>query len=51
VQVELRRRLQDEIGVPGLLLEGDHNDQTLLDRTRALSQLESFLELIDSRRE
>ncbi|HZK48154.1 MAG TPA: 2-hydroxyacyl-CoA dehydratase family protein [Thermoleophilia bacterium] len=50
VQVELRRKLQENLGIPGLLLEGDHNDQTLLDRGRAWSQLESFLEVIDGRR-
>ncbi len=50
VQVELRKRLQEDLGVPGLLLEGDHNDPTLLDRGRAWSQLESFLEMLDARR-
>ncbi|MHB9149484.1 MAG: 2-hydroxyacyl-CoA dehydratase subunit D [Thermoleophilia bacterium] len=50
VQVELRKRLQEDLGVPGLLLEGDHNDQTLLDRGRAWGQLESFLEMLDARR-
>lgn len=50
VQVELRHMLQDRLGVPGLLLEGDHNDQNLLDRERALGQLDSFLELLEDRR-
>jgi benzoyl-CoA reductase/2-hydroxyglutaryl-CoA dehydratase subunit BcrC/BadD/HgdB len=50
VQVELRRLLQERKGVPGLLLEGDHNDPNLFDRERAWGQLESFLELVDSRR-
>ncbi|MHB0978957.1 MAG: 2-hydroxyacyl-CoA dehydratase subunit D [Thermoleophilia bacterium] len=50
VQVELRRLLQERKGVPGLLLEGDHNDPTLFDRERAWGQLESFIELVDSRR-
>jgi len=50
VQVELRRMLQDRVGVPGLILEGDHNDPNLLDRGRAMSQLDSFLELLEGRK-
>jgi benzoyl-CoA reductase/2-hydroxyglutaryl-CoA dehydratase subunit BcrC/BadD/HgdB len=50
VQVELRRMLQERLGVPGLLLEADHNDQRLWDRERGMNQLQSFLEIIDGRR-
>lgn len=50
VQVELRNMLLERAGVPGVLLEGDHNDPNLFDRERALGRLESFLEVIDSGR-
>ena len=36
--------------MPGLLLDGDHNDPQLLDRARALGQLESFLEVVAGRK-
>lgn len=49
VQVELRRMLQERKGIPGLLLEGDHNDPQLFDRARGLGQLESFLEVVAAR--
>jgi benzoyl-CoA reductase/2-hydroxyglutaryl-CoA dehydratase subunit BcrC/BadD/HgdB len=50
VQVQLRKMLQERKGVPGLILEGDHNDPQLMDRTRSVGQLETFLEIIDGRR-
>ncbi len=50
VQVELRNMLLERAGVPGVLLEGDHNDPNLFDRERAMGRLESFLEVIDSGR-
>ncbi len=49
VEVELRRLLQKRKGIPGLILEGDHNDPNLFDRERGMGQLESFLELLDAR--
>lgn len=50
VEVELRRLLQERKGVPGLVLEGDHNDPNLFDRERGLGLLESFLEVLEARR-
>jgi benzoyl-CoA reductase/2-hydroxyglutaryl-CoA dehydratase subunit BcrC/BadD/HgdB len=50
VQVELKRLLQDRLSVPGLILEGDHNDQRLFDRERGMKQLLSFLEILEDRR-
>jgi benzoyl-CoA reductase/2-hydroxyglutaryl-CoA dehydratase subunit BcrC/BadD/HgdB len=49
VQVELKRLLQERLGVPGLILEGDHNDQRLFDRERGMKQMLSFLELLEAR--
>jgi benzoyl-CoA reductase/2-hydroxyglutaryl-CoA dehydratase subunit BcrC/BadD/HgdB len=49
VQVELKRLLQERKGIPGLLLEGDHNDQRLFERERGMKQLHSFLEILEAR--
>ncbi|MDP2936691.1 MAG: 2-hydroxyacyl-CoA dehydratase family protein [Dehalococcoidia bacterium] len=45
-QQEMQRVLLERVGVPGLLLEGDHADPRGFSPAHAQSQLEAFLEML-----
>jgi benzoyl-CoA reductase/2-hydroxyglutaryl-CoA dehydratase subunit BcrC/BadD/HgdB len=46
---ELRRAVTDQTGIPGVILEADHNDPRLYSAENLESQIQSFLELLDAR--
>jgi len=48
VQPELARRAREELGVPSLLLEADHNDQLGYDREKVIGRLKEFIEMIET---
>ncbi len=45
-QVDQRRRLGSEAGVPALLLEADHNDPRAFSEAQARARIEAFLEML-----
>jgi len=47
---ELRRAVTERTGIPGVILEADHNDPRLYTMETLEAQIESFLELLSSRR-
>jgi benzoyl-CoA reductase/2-hydroxyglutaryl-CoA dehydratase subunit BcrC/BadD/HgdB len=48
-QMDQRERLVNEIGVPALLLEADHNDPRSYAREQGEARLEAFLETMEAR--
>jgi benzoyl-CoA reductase/2-hydroxyglutaryl-CoA dehydratase subunit BcrC/BadD/HgdB len=48
---EVRRSVTDRTGIPGLILEADHNDPRLYSIESLEKQIESFLELLAARKE
>ncbi len=46
VQPELAKRVRDELSVPSLLLEADHNDQAGYDREKVIERLKDFIDMI-----
>jgi benzoyl-CoA reductase/2-hydroxyglutaryl-CoA dehydratase subunit BcrC/BadD/HgdB len=47
---EVRRAVTERTGIPGVILEADHNDPRLYSVESIESQIQSFLELLSSRR-
>ena len=47
-QQEMQRVLLERVGVPGLLLDGDHADPRGFSPTQAQSQIEAFLEMLSA---
>jgi len=47
---ELRRAVAEQTGIPGVILEADHNDPRLYSIESLESQIESFLEMLDGRK-
>ncbi len=47
---ELRRAVAEKTGIPGVILEADHNDPRLYSIESIESQIQSFLEMLDSRK-
>lgn len=48
---EVRRAVTERTGIPGVILEADHNDPRLYSAETLESQIQSFLELLASRQE
>ncbi|MGQ9655356.1 MAG: 2-hydroxyacyl-CoA dehydratase, partial [Thermodesulfobacteriota bacterium] len=46
---ELRRAVTERTGIPGVILEADHNDPRLYAMETIEAQIESFLEMLGSR--
>jgi len=46
-QMDQRRRLTDELHVPALLLEADHNDPRCFSEEQALNRLGAFMEVLE----
>lgn len=46
VQPELSRLIRDNLGVPSLIIESDHNDQSGYDRNRVIERIKDFSEMI-----
>jgi benzoyl-CoA reductase/2-hydroxyglutaryl-CoA dehydratase subunit BcrC/BadD/HgdB len=47
-QIDQRDRLVNEVGVPALLLEADHNDPRAFTREQVMGRLEAFVEVMGS---
>jgi benzoyl-CoA reductase/2-hydroxyglutaryl-CoA dehydratase subunit BcrC/BadD/HgdB len=47
---EVRRAVTDRTGIPGLIIEADHNDPRLYSIESLETQIGNFLELLESRR-
>lgn len=47
---EVRRMVAERTGIPGVILEGDHNDPRLYSVESLENQIDSFLELLTSKR-
>lgn len=47
-QIDQRDRLVDELGVPALLLEADHNDQRAWSDEQSRNRIEAFVEMMES---
>lgn len=47
---ELRRAVAERTGIPGVILEADHNDPRLYSIESLESQIQSFLELLESKK-
>jgi len=47
---EVRRMVNERIGVPGVILEADHNDPRLYSLESIENQIDSFLELLETRK-
>lgn len=47
---ELRRAVSQQTGIPGVILEADHNDPRLYSIESIESQIESFLEVLEARK-
>lgn len=47
---ELRRAVADRTGIPGVILEADHNDPRLYSIESLESQIQSLLEMLESRK-
>jgi benzoyl-CoA reductase/2-hydroxyglutaryl-CoA dehydratase subunit BcrC/BadD/HgdB len=45
-QIDQRDRLVDEMGVPALLLEADHNDPRSFSEEQVMVRLEAFVEMM-----
>ncbi|HSQ38089.1 MAG TPA: 2-hydroxyacyl-CoA dehydratase [Acidimicrobiia bacterium] len=45
-QIDQRRRLAEELGVPALLLDADHNDPRMFAVEQATTRLEAFIEMM-----
>jgi benzoyl-CoA reductase/2-hydroxyglutaryl-CoA dehydratase subunit BcrC/BadD/HgdB len=48
-QIDQRNRLVQELGVPALLLEADHNDERAFSEEQARARLEAFVETMQGR--
>jgi bcr-type benzoyl-CoA reductase subunit B len=48
--LELRRAVAERTGIPGVILEADHNDPRLYSVETLESQIQSFLEILDGRK-
>jgi len=46
-QIDQRRSLAEELGVPALLLDADHNDPRMFAEEQATTRLEAFVEMMD----
>jgi len=47
-QIDQRSRLAEELGVPALLLEADHNDPRAFAEEPAATRIEAFIELLEA---
>ena len=47
-QIDQRDRLVNEVGLPALLLEADHNDPRAFSREQTAGRLEAFVEMMES---
>lgn len=47
---ELRRAVSQQTGIPGVILEADHNDPRLYSIESIENQIESFLEILETRK-
>ncbi len=45
-QIDQREHLKNELGIPALLLEADHNDPRLFSEEQAVNRLKAFMEII-----
>jgi benzoyl-CoA reductase/2-hydroxyglutaryl-CoA dehydratase subunit BcrC/BadD/HgdB len=48
-QIDQRDRLVNDVGVPALLLEADHNDPRSYSEAQGTSRLEAFIEMMEAR--
>lgn len=46
VQPELSKLIRDNLGVPSLIIESDHNDQSGYDRNKVIERIKEFSEMI-----
>jgi benzoyl-CoA reductase/2-hydroxyglutaryl-CoA dehydratase subunit BcrC/BadD/HgdB len=46
-QIDQRRTLAEELGVPALLLDADHNDPRVFAEEQANTRLEAFVEMME----
>lgn len=46
VQPELSKLIRDKLGVPSLIIESDHNDQSGYDRNRVIERIKDFAQMI-----
>lgn len=46
VQPEIARKTKEELNIPSLILEGDHNDQLGYDRPKVIERLKDFIQMI-----
>ena len=49
-QMDQRDRLAEEVGVPALLLEADHNDQRIWAEEQNAGRIEAFVEMLEAAR-
>ncbi len=47
--LELRRAVTERTGIPGVILEADHNDPRLYKLESILGQIETFVDMLVSR--